>query len=571
MSRSTVSNQLFHPATAQLHAFQIRALWRSLLERIRTPRRRGLVVLSLLLGCVWLGQAVAGILFREAADPVEIRFWIPAAMAIYCLYHLIKILTRTPETPFEWSSAETELLHGAPLTRLQIISWRLRSIFTAAVAKAACFALVMSPDVPSIPLALIGMLGGLLLIDVFRLMVSMAVNAMTDRERWLCRVGFVTPLIGLVAWAMFCCLTSMTTSSSPAQFSLTLMLQSSKVLLGLLASEPLSWLLEPFRLFSTVIFAEGGPVQIVVSGLSATILLAGTVIGMLSFDRVCQARLGQLELKNWSLIKNNTKADTSVLSASKMSSRMVSAPRFFAGAGPIAWRQLLGAWHFRNAVRFALLIPTLLCCLPMFADANRETMMMNVGGSLVFYTFLLLPSGLILDYRRDIDRMSVLKSLPISPWALTAGQLAVPVLLASIFQITVLTIGALTGSITVFQAVVAFVVLIPFNVLNFALENYLFMLSPYRRNDEGVMVFVRTILTFTAKGIMFGIAFAITITWVILSIQWGAASGLGPWAAPALFAGGIWLLVGFAATFFATLLTRRIETFDVSVDLPAGC
>lgn len=570
MIRSNASNRLFHPATAQLHAFQIRAKLTALLERVRTPQRRGLVLLSILLGCIWLGQAVAGIFLREQADPAEIRFWIPAAMVVYCLYHLVKILTRSPETPFEWTSAETELLHGAPLTRLQIITWRLRSIFTAAIAKAACFAIVMSPDVPSVPIALVGMLGALLMIDFFRLTIGMAVNAMTDRERWLCQIGFVTPLVGLVGWTMFSCLTSMSPNSSPAQFSVTLMLQSSNVLLGLLATEPFSWLLEPFRLFSAVIFVDGSMTQVITSGIFATILLAATLAGMLAFDRVCEQRLRRLESDSWKQIKQRVNSTPQTALLAEQAARKVTAPRSLSGAGPIAWRQLLGAWHFRNAVRFALLIPTLLCCLPMFADANKETMMMNIGGSLVFYTFLLLPSGLILDYRRDIDRMAVLKSLPISPWALTAGQLATPVLLASLFQFVVLTVGALTGSITAFQAVVAFVVLIPFNVLNFALENYLFMLSPYRRNEEGVMVFVRTILTFTAKGIMFAIAFAITITWVILSLQWGNASGLGSWAGPALFAVGIWILVGIAATVFATLLTKRIAAFDVSIDAPAG-
>ncbi len=570
MNSSKASSQLFHPAIGQLHAFQVRARLRSLLQRVQTPQRRGLVLLSLLLGCIWLGQAVAGIFLREPADPVEIRFWIPAAMVVYCLYHLVKILTRSPETPFEWTSAEKELLHGAPLTRLQVITWRLRSIFTAATVKAACFAIVMSPDVPSIPLALTGMLGALLLIDFFRLAIGMAVNAMNDRERWLCRIGFVTPLVGLVAWSMFCCLTSMTPNDSPAQLSVTLMLQSSNVLMGLLAAEPFSWLLEPFRLFSVVIFADGSVGEVIISGIFAIILLMTALVGILALDRICEHRLGRLESDSWRQIKRpvNRSARTTVLT--NQLARKITTPWLLAGAGPIAWRQLLGAWHFRNAVRFALLIPTLLCCLPMFADANQETMMMNIGGSLVFYTFLLLPSGLILDYRRDIDRMAVLKSLPISPWALTAGQLAAPVLLASFFQIAVLSVGTLTGSITVFQAVISFVVLIPFNILNFALENYLFMLSPYRRNEEGVMVFVRTILAFTAKGILFAIAFAITITWVIFSLQWGNALGLGPWTGPALFVLGIWILVGAAATVFATLLTKRVANFDVSIDSPAG-
>jgi len=413
------------------------------------------------------------------------------------------------------------------------------------------------------------MLGALLLIDFFRLCIGISVNAMTARERWLCRIGFVTPLFGLISWVMYCSLTSMSNGNSPAQFSIALLFQSSKTLLSLLATEPGSWLLMPFQLFSGVIFAEGTIGQIATSGVWAVILLGASLFGVLGLDHLCQRRLRTLETANWSRIGKKTVGNKTALT-SNTSSRKIKAPWFLAGAGPIAWRQLLGAWHFRGAIRFVLLVPTLLCCLPMFAEASQGVMMLNVGGSLVFYTFLLLPSGLILDYRRDIDRMVVLKALPISPWALTAGQLAAPVVLASAFQVVVLTIGALTQSISGFQAVVAFVVLIPFNVLNFTLENYLFMLSPFRRNEEGVMVFVRTILTFTAKGLMFAIAFAITIGWALLSFKWGRALGLGAWAGPTLFALGIWLLVGVTASVFAVLLTKRIAAFDVSIDVPAG-
>ena len=569
MILNEASQRLFHPATAQLHGFQVRARLNGLLERIRTPRRRGLVLLSALLGCVWIGQAIAGILFRPPADPSDIRFWVPAAMVVYCLYHLVKILTRTPESAFEWTAEETELLHGAPLTRLQIITFRLRSIVTAAIAKSICFAIVMSPDVPSIPLAMVGMLGALLMIDFFRLCVGMAVYAMTQRERWLCRIGFVAPLIGFVAWTMFNCLTNMSSDKSPAQFSVSLMFSTSRTLLALLATDPFSWLLMPFQLFSRLIFADGTTSHIILSGIYAILVLGVSLLGLLGFDHVCQLRLRSLETKQWHRATSRdltSKRDTNT----GAEVHKVSTPWFLAGAGPIAWRQILGAWHHRSAVRFALLIPTLLCCLPMFADANSGVMIINVGASLVFYTFLLLPSGLILDYRRDIDRMTVLKSLPISPWALTIGQLTTPVLLASTFQIVVLVVGVLIQSITPIQAGVAFVVLIPFNVLNFALENYLFMLSPFRRNEEGVMVFVRTILTFTAKGIMFGLAFAITVGWALLSFKWGTAMGFGTWVGPTLFAVGIWVLVGVAATTFAVLLTRRIATFDVSIDAPAG-
>jgi hypothetical protein len=236
---------------------------------------------------------------------------------------------------------------------------------------------------------------------------------------------------------------------------------------------------------------------------------------------------------------------------------------------PIAGRQLLGAWHYRDAVAFALLVPTLLCCVPMFAEASNLWMLMNIVGSLVFYTFLLLPSGLILDFRRDIDRIAVLKSLPISPWALTVGQLTTPVLLASLFQSMVLGIGATLGAITVAQAVVSAILLLPFNVLNFSFENYLFMLSPYRRNEEGVLVFVRTILTFTGKGLIFAIAAALTVTWAIVANRFGPLLIEHPWTGSILFGAGIWLSVTATAILVTRQLSQRIANFDVTQDAPA--
>ncbi len=86
-------------------------------------------------------------------------------------------------------------------------------------------------------------------------------------------------------------------------------------------------------------------------------------------------------------------------------------------------------------------VPTLLCCLPLLSTHQHFPMLCSIVAALVFYSFLLLPSALMLDFRRDVHRLDVLKSLPLHPLAVTLGQLATPVLLSTMFQWTVLLIA----------------------------------------------------------------------------------------------------------------------------------
>jgi hypothetical protein len=214
-------------------------------------------------------------------------------------------------------------------------------------------------------------------------------------------------------------------------------------------------------------------------------------------------------------------------------------------------------------------VPTLLCCIPLLANHSPFVMLLNIVGGIVFYSFLLLPSALMLDFRRDVNRIVVLKSLPIGPVAMTLGQLAAPVVICWGFQWLVLAIAAISGSVLVWQAVAAAIILLPMNLLIFAIENFIFLLAPYRRNQEGLDVFLRTILTFTAKGIMFAAALAVTVAWAF------AAKTLGHWisassvTSPLIFSLGLWMMTCILAAGFVWGIVRLYVRFDPSQDAPA--
>ena len=164
--------------------------------------------------------------------------------------------------------------------------------------------------------------------------------------------------------------------------------------------------------------------------------------------------------------------------------------------------------------------------------------------------------------------MAVLKSLPISPLAMTIGQLAVPVLMCCLFQTVVLTIGAASGKIILWQAMLAGVLLVPVNVLIFAAENYIFLLAPYQRNKEGFDVFLRTILTFTGKGLFFGVGLGLSLLWVTIIIKAHNYFGFSNLVSTTCFTLGLWGFTLSLAWFFVSSITRQFERFDPSQDTP---
>ena len=74
-----------------------------------------------------------------------------------------------------------------------------------------------------------------------------------------------------------------------------------------------------------------------------------------------------------------------------------------------------------------------------------------------------------------------------------------------------------------------------FNLLIFTGENLIFLLSPYRRNQEGLDVFILTVLTFTGKGIVFAVAVSALLFWATLSVLIVSSLGLSAgWRRPVL-------------------------------------
>jgi hypothetical protein len=239
------------------------------------------------------------------------------------------------------------------------------------------------------------------------------------------------------------------------------------------------------------------------------------------------------------------------------------------GVGPLAWRQLTTA--LRGADRLILLLLILGSALlaPALTSLRDEgeNFLLILGPVAVWLT-LFLTTLLPFDFRGDIDRLAFLKTLPLSPWRLTLGQLFAPVLMMTLLQWIGLAVvvwvapprdwllaGCLTSA--------AFVV--PINLLLFALDNLLFLLFPTRlmaASPGDFQALGRNVLLMVAKGIA-----------VIVVSTAAAVAGLLAYALTggnaAMVVLAAWLVVLVFAAALVPLVAWAFTMFDVGRDTPA--
>lgn len=238
------------------------------------------------------------------------------------------------------------------------------------------------------------------------------------------------------------------------------------------------------------------------------------------------------------------------------------------GAWALVWRQWRGLVHRRASILAGLLIATLLILAPAFSGTNHRIGFVYVLGSLVFYSWVLLPANIKLDFRRDVERMYLLKMLPLHPRQVVASQIGVPVGILTVYQLVVLACAAWIHPVSAVWWWGSVLVLVPTNIAIVALENLIFLWYPFRPNQEGIEVFIRTTLAFTGKSVAYGMGIGLLFAWAMIVRQIGQlswSSGVGSW----VFVGGVIVLSAVVAAGIFGLLVRAYRRFDPTADIPA--
>jgi hypothetical protein len=176
----------------------------------------------------------------------------------------------------------------------------------------------------------------------------------------------------------------------------------------------------------------------------------------------------------------------------------------------------------------------------------------------------LMTMHLTFDFRRDVDRMAFLKSLPLRPFGVSCGQLIANTMLLTVLQLVAASFLAMLGITDVLTLLVLTPVLLLINWVSVGLDNLFFLLMPHRivPKDPGQPQFMgRLSLVMFLKllSLMVTLAFAAIPAIAIHKVVEGPDELAALSTTPVLAA---------FAILFTWLVGRSFQSFDVSKDIP---
>ena len=403
-------------------------------------------------------------------------------------------------------------LQCGPFSRQELLTYRLTAVMTATLFKALMASLLLFPDLPVWPAGFLGLLLALAFLELWRMVLEIATHSASPRAYLWLRVGVFGAVGAIMVNAFVTAVSALSAIDASAPLSTVRLLSR---LLVATTELRFTWIGKvwetPFVTFGHVITVpQFFGVEFIGWFLLAFLLVAFMARVVFWIDRCSFTAIVRTERTSYHPAKSSN--DITRDSSRLLSPKLPRVPRL-GGMGAFAWRQIIGASQHKFGLLAALTPPALLAMLPLLQPLSPAGTILQVTGGLVFYSFLLLPAALKYDFRRDYDRLLAFKMLPVSPSITVLGQLATPVLLTSLFQMGVLAVTVIVRPAPIGYVIAAIVLLPTLNVLIFSVENFIFLLSPYRVNQEGIDVFLRTILVFTAKGMFFAFALVILFVW----------------------------------------------------------
>jgi hypothetical protein len=250
---------------------------------------------------------------------------------------------------------------------------------------------------------------------------------------------------------------------------------------------------------------------------------------------------------------------------------------FLGGIGPIAWRQLTSAARGSRGLIIALFVLALFVG-PFFVvgrdppgpHGHAAAIMSPVAKLLMALAgvAVVLASMLRLDFRADLDALDTLKALPLRPAAVAAGQLVAPTVVLTLIHWLVLAAAAATFDPAAAPRPALWVAAAlagPFNLLLFACENLIFLLSPSRPTAVGpgdFQVIGRQMFALALRTLLVGIGAGVAAGFGVVAYT---LSGNAPLVLAAVTAG---VLLAEAAA-LVPLIGGAFRRFDPSIHMPA--
>lgn len=401
---------------------------------------------------------------------------------------LLTVLMTTGPT-FHFSPNEINFLFTGPFRRRDLIFYKFAAYLAGVTLSSLFVTLLLQPEAAQALSVFIATVLTLVFVQLNSAAISMGGHALEGSSfakfRWpvtamLCAFAAVTVLYAWVAPDLG--------------------------IIELLADFRHSWIgtiiLIPYIVFAELFVAQSVS-QLALWGLIAVVINAALLRAVIALDaRTTDRSLAEnAKLSNrWERIKQGG----SFWATERTEVRSIRRAPFLGGLGPIVARQALNA--LRNSFKLILVFAGLAACIAPISLAlgapvtEAQTLM-------IIYIFIafILPRNMVCDFRGDLSRMEIYKTLPIAPWRICAGQLVVQVMLAYFIALTIIASALVfEDSVTTRVALILAAFALPLTFLIYAVENTVHLLFPTKLVAMGRADFEflgRSIVEFIAKTI----------------------------------------------------------------------
>lgn len=479
----------------------------------------------------------------------SLRLYAPPGMLILVLLSLAK-------GALYFKPAEVQFLFPAPISRRQLLVYHVVSRLRIHVFSAVWLSLFLCSYAPlwyAVPLAAFLFFAFMqLLTQASGILLATADERLAQRVR---RLGFGG--IALLLLSLF------------AALKIHFRDADLKTITEQIARAPLvhalGWLTRPFL---EVYLAPSPDAMLRWSGVAlaiVTLLFLALIASDVAYQEDALRQAGRLQ----QALKRMRSGGT--LAALAPSKNRLSVPSFpsLGGAGTIAWRHcqemvrnLSGL--ARMGIGLIIWIGTLVV-LASGERADRPNFILMPLAMVVLFTPI-MTGNTAFDFRRDLDRMALLKSLPLSESAIAAGQIFPQALLCSVWQmVAVLAVAISSRQLAPELMLAIFIVLPPLDWIMTAADNLLFLLMPYRppTRDPGRIPFM-------------GRMMVVTLIKMIMLIAIFALAAAAAWVAWSMLGQSLLLTALVVAGFLASaawplthLVGVAFRAFDVTRDIPA--
>ncbi|NND96181.1 MAG: hypothetical protein HKN47_02495 [Pirellulaceae bacterium] len=536
-----------------------------LLHRLRSPRRIIATTLALAFFVVFVLNGVFVLSARAPTDPARLKLWLSGGMVIYALYHVVRCVWSKRIADLQWSAAESLWLGGGPLARSSMAVYHISNTIIAAGLKTLYLAVVLACDVSHLELMLVGVFSSLVLLETIRLVIQRWSAGLDDQGRNRMRAA-ATVVASAVALQVFARIMAATPLGSPTWRYLL----NGFTALGDTASCTTVWLLSlPWMAAAELSVTQQYGWNTIVLLLVSIAMVPLSIVLLVHVDARAMTMCHRREQERLRLGAYEQDFSTDgmverVTSARRLWRACVDRrlPNVLRDAAGLIERQGVSVSKYKGTILFSFLVPALLSLSPLVTGQVTEQWFYVVGG-IALCSMLLAPPALRIDFRRDLRRMMLLRSLPVQPLSMVLGQLTLPILITLIFQWVTLAIAAYVTQPGWGQVVMWTCMLASLAVFTFACENALFLAYPHHERAEGIAMMIRAKLTFLGKAAVMATSLALLVAWSVVCGRWFPE----PLVTTTFVAGAV-LGTGVIAACSIAVTTWCWRRFDFSYDVP---